>query len=130
MIKFEALYYPCFEPSANWLRGFLLFFDRISTIVPIEANYNPSSEIEEIIDAIPDGFRTISPKYEDISLDDLNFDRMRRAFELIKKGIPKNKEKTVNIIFTEGGEISVDGHVFLHERKISEKIGLLLEEFK
>lgn len=80
---FEALYDPCFEPPSKWLRGFLLFFDKINSIVPSDVDFKPSSELSEIIDVIPDGFKTISPREEDISLDDLNLNRMRKACEVI-----------------------------------------------
>jgi len=37
MNSFDALYYPGFEPPAAWLRGMLLFYDTMRTIVPTEA---------------------------------------------------------------------------------------------
>lgn len=130
MPSFEALYYPSFEPSYQWLRSFLLFFDRIQSIVPEDANFEPSTNVLKILDAFPDAFHTISPKPEDIALDSLNLDRMRKAFNLIKNQSPKGESKEIEVIIDQHGAIRISGHVFLHDRKMSDSVRFLLEEFE
>ncbi len=102
MPKFEALYYPNFEPPAIWLRSFLLFFDEVKTIVPEDVNLKLSSNISEIVDLIPDAFDTISPTSRDITLNDLDLIRMKKAFEVIKKKEPTAIKK---ITISQDGKI-------------------------
>lgn len=130
MTQFKALYYPSFEPPAAWLRSFLLFFDKINSIVPKDAKYSPSRNILEITDLIPDVFETIAPDEKDIEIDNLNFSRLRKAFEIIKKEQPKKHREQVKITIDHDGSIGIADHVFLHDAKISDNIRSLLEEFE
>ncbi|MGO9531210.1 MAG: hypothetical protein ACLP3B_08505 [Syntrophobacteraceae bacterium] len=129
MPTFDALYYPNFEPPYQWLRSFLLFFDRIQSIVPNDVNFEPSINVRKILDTFPDAFNTISPKTEDIALNTLNLDRMRKAFQLIKGQSLAGESKKIEVCI-ENGAIRIPDHVFLHDRKIADNVRSLLEEFK
>lgn len=128
MPQFEALYYPKFEPPVNWLRSFLLFFDKIRSIVPKDANFRPSQGVLEITDLIPNAFETISPDEKDIEIDNLNFSRLRKAFEMIKKEQPKAQRNKIKIKIDSGG-INIAGYTFLHDAKMTDKVRSLLKEF-
>lgn len=128
MPKFEVLYYPNFEPPAAWCRSFLLFFDKIRTIVPEDVKYTISEDVSEINDIIPDALEPIPPENRDIAVDDLNLDRMRNAFEIIKEKEKKSKE--VWTLIHNDGSLQYGGHVYLHDQKISDRVRSLLEEFE
>ncbi len=131
MPKFEALYYPTFEPPVIWLRSFLLFFDKIRTIVPTDVNFKLSNNIAELVGLLPGTFETIPPKEQDTIIDDLNLDRMRKAFQIIKEKEPTTKEKEFKITIDKRDEsIGIAGYTLLHHRKLSDKVRSLLEEFK
>jgi len=130
MPKFEALYYPTFEPPAIWLRSFLLFFDRIRTIVPDDVDFKPSEKISRLVDLIPDVFETVSVEEQDVDVDELNLRRMRSAFQIIGKREPEANREEIKIIIDKDGSVSIAGHTFLHDRKMSGKVRSLLEEFK
>jgi len=129
MPKFEALYYPNFEPPIDWLRSFLLFFDRIRTIVPKEMDFEPSKEISEISDIIPRAFETVSPKEKHIDLDYDNLVRLRKAFQIIKEKEPKTKHKKIEIQIDKEGRTQIMGYSFIHNTKISREVYSLLKEF-
>lgn len=129
MATFEALYYPSFEPSAKWLRSFLLFFDKVNSIVPDDANFTPSRPIAEIIDSVPNAFGTISPRKEDIVVDDVNLSRMRKAFKVIKSLRYNSEVKRIEITVGEEG-VRIAGQVFLHDSKMSQSVRDLLKEFE
>ncbi len=81
MPKFEALYYPSFEPSERWLLRYLLVFDRISTIVPETVDYKFSRGFDAIRKLLPDAFDTVSPTADDknYAYSDFNFKRMDKC---------------------------------------------------
>jgi hypothetical protein len=126
MPEFEALYYPSFEPPSAWLRGSLLFFDKIRTIVPQNVDFRPSDGNLEIIDSIPNSFETVHPAKDDVSINDLNLGRMSEAFEIIKKNEPKIKDTIYKKEQIKLADIT--GHSFLHEDKISEQVLHLLKK--
>ncbi|NVM56794.1 MAG: hypothetical protein HWN51_01550, partial [Desulfobacterales bacterium] len=129
MPKFEALYYPTFEPPAIWLRSFLLFFDKIRTIVPDDVDFKLSEEISRLVDLIPDVFETVSVEEQDVDVDELNLRRMRSAFQIIGKREPKANREEIKIIIDKDGSVRIAGHTFLHDRKMSGKVRALLEKF-
>lgn len=128
MAEFEALYDPGFEPDPKWLRSFLLFFDKIRSIVPKDVDFKLSKEILELLDLIPDAFETISPTEEDISVEELNLNTMRAAFKIIGEEEERVERKRVKIQI-DGGKISIPGYARLHGKKISYEVSSLLREF-
>ena len=130
MPEFEALYYPNLQPPATWLRNFLLFFDKIKTIVPEGVNFKLSQENSEIINLIPDAFETIPPEEKDIFLDDFNLSRFRKAFKIIKNKESDVKSKKDKIVFLEDECIHMAGRTILYDKKISDKVRNLLKHFK
>jgi hypothetical protein len=129
MLKSEILYYPSFEPSAKLFRSFLLFFDTIKSIIPEKYDFKPSIGISKILDLVPDAFEPISPKNEDIYLDDLNLKRLKNAFEIIKEKKRENQPARLKVII-DGGSMSIQGYSFIHMDKISNKVLHLLEDSK
>ena len=61
-----VLYHPNFEPSLSWLRSSLLVYDNVWSIVPLEADYSPSDNIERHLEKLPDTFATLAPEPLDI----------------------------------------------------------------
>jgi len=129
MLKSEILYYPYFEPSVKLFRSFLLFFDTIKSIIPEKVNFNPSTGISQILDLVPDAFEPISPKNEDISLDDLNLKRLENAFKMIKEKEQENQHTSVKVII-DGESIHIPGYSHLHMDKISSQVLHLLEDLQ
>jgi len=52
----EALYYPAWDPPTKWLRSALLFFDKISVIVPNDAAPKYCEANLRMQDAMPEAF--------------------------------------------------------------------------
>lgn len=94
-------------------------------------NFKLSNNIAELVSLLPGAFETIPPKEQDTIVDDLNLDRMRKAFQIIKEKEPTTKEKEFKItIDKRDGSIGIAGYTLLHHRKLSNKVRSLLEEFE
>ncbi len=125
--KFEAIYYPSFEPPIDWLKTYLLFYDRIKSIIPEDANYNFSESLKKILDSCPDCFASISPGKNDIKINTLNFDVLEQTFKYISSHNKHNNERTV--VIDKKGSISISGFSFLHQDKVSENVRKLLRKY-
>lgn len=90
MPQFEILYYPGFEPSKYWLRSYLLFWDKVNTIIPTDVDFEFSKEVMEIVDLDPDGLGILAPKEEDIVLNESSIKRLDRAFKVLKERMTEN----------------------------------------
>jgi hypothetical protein len=125
---FPVLYYPTFEPPADWLRSYLLFFDEVRTIVPNDVKFNPSDDVSRVIDLMPEAFNTVAPSPSDILVDDVNTERLEKAFRQIagKKG--SESEEIIISIDDEGG-LRIEGYVFQHHSKTSKRIRELLDQY-
>src|SRR5580765_7958122 len=128
MAKFRVLYYPTFEPPELWLRSFLLFFDEINTIVPTDVGFNLSDEASRIIELMPDAFATMSPREEDVELDQINLGRLGKAFGEIASSVPSDKNDSISIEIGPKGTVRIQNHVFLHQSKTSAAVVELLRE--
>ncbi|BCL61588.1 hypothetical protein DGMP_22810 [Desulfomarina profundi] len=125
--KFEAIYYPYFEPPVDWLKTYLLFYDRIKSIIPEGANYNFSDSLNKILDSCPDCFSSISPGINDIKINTINFDILEQTFNYISSQNKHNNERT--IVLDKQGSISISGFSFLHQDKVSENVRILLRKY-
>jgi hypothetical protein len=65
----KTLYHPTFEPPQNWLRGMLLFYDTVHTIVPEAAEYTPSPGIAALKNRVRDAFVPLGPTKQDLEWD-------------------------------------------------------------
>lgn len=120
--RFEALYYPYFEPEKHWLRSSLLFFDKVRTIIPRDASYSPSQYVLETVDYLPDAYDMYSPTQEDIQIEGINFERLEKGFQNIEIHSPAKHNLTIDRM----GNISIEGYSFIHEKKLSDKIKSIL----
>jgi hypothetical protein len=129
MPRFQVLYYPTFEPPELWLRGFLLFFDEINTVVPSDAGFTLSDNASRLIELMPEAFKTISPNKRDIEIDKSNLVRLRKAFSQIARNTPRGSRNSISFEFGPEGSVRIEGHVFLHYSKTSQEVRDLLREF-
>ena len=127
MPNYDVLYYPSFEPSEIFLRRYLLFFDRISTIIPNEVHYIPESQIFQ---SYPDLFHGEPPNKEDVDLDDYNYQLLGKAFRRIRKLILTRPPKRNIIVVNSEGTFQFSDTSLMHNRKISEKVFYLLKKYK
>jgi len=126
---FPVLYYPTFEPPADWLRSYLLFFDEVRTIVPEDVKFNPSDNISRIIELMPEAFSTVAPQPDDILVDDVNVDRLEKAFREIASREANSEDEEITIEVGDEG-LEIVGYVFQHHSKASPRIRELLDEYK
>ena len=128
MPQIEALYYPNYEPPMDWLRTYLLFFDRIITIVPKREKQPFSPKMQEFTDALPGSVTTISPKRRDVVVKGINLKRLDAAFSLINKTshIPK-KRFIENFMRKSKGE-ELNGISLIHDDKLRPEIFRLLQK--
>ncbi|HZE72958.1 MAG TPA: hypothetical protein VE135_25880 [Pyrinomonadaceae bacterium] len=129
MPKFQVLYYPTFEPPELWLRGFLLFFDEVITVVPPDAGFRLSDNAARLLDLLPESFNTIAPSRSDIEIDQSNLDRLRKAFSQIARSVPKADRDSISFEIGHDGSVRIEGHIFLHYSKTSKEVYDLLKEF-
>ncbi|HEX5704967.1 MAG TPA: hypothetical protein VFX97_17350 [Pyrinomonadaceae bacterium] len=127
--RFSVLYYPTYEPPADWLRSYLLFFDEVKTIVPNGVEFSPSEDIAKVIDLMPDAFDTVAPENQDLFVDDINLSRLEKAFKQIAEQDPNANEKEIIIEISPEGEVQIMNHVFQHYSKTVPKIQELLVEY-
>src|SRR5438309_1686973 len=127
--QFPVLYYPTFEPSADWFRTYLLFFDQIQTIVPEGVKFNPSDKISRVIELEPEAFITIPPQPNDVWFDDVNLVRLEKAFREIARHEPAVNQETVSIEIATDGSFRIPGVVGLHHSKTTPNIRKLLEKY-
>lgn len=131
MPKFEALYYPYFEPPARWLRKHLLVFDTIRTIVPENADHRFSKEVINIGELLSGAFETLPPTDRDkeSAYSDFNFERLDKAFEIIAHNSNDASEKLKIIIDKRDGSMKIADHCSLHNDKVTDRIETLLRKY-
>jgi hypothetical protein len=127
--KFPVLYYPTFEPPVDWLRSYLLFFDEVRTIVPVDVKFNPSDNMSREVELMPEAFSTVAPEPNDILVDDVNLVRLEKAFREIAAREANSEHEEITIEVGEEG-LQILGYVFLHHSKTSGRIRELLDEYK
>jgi hypothetical protein len=128
MTKFEVLYYPEFEPPEVWLRSYLLFYDKINTIIPDEVKNPFSFNISQFLDVIPDTLEGISPRDKEISIRGNNLELLNRAFKSINEQQKDNK-KFPDIFLYNNGKIGFGGDfITIHDKKFSLAITSMLED--
>jgi hypothetical protein len=128
MENYSVLYYPHFQPSVQWLKAILLLVDDVTRIVPKDVDPGDNDQLKELTQIIPGCLKSIAPNDFDIDIDDVNMQRMNKAFREIGKNLKTVENVTVDLRIDKG--ISVGGHVFLHQSKVSKQIHDALIENK
>jgi hypothetical protein len=118
MIKYRVLYYPDFSPSPIWLRRVLLLSDNVVRIVPSDVTPEDAEDLMRLQEVIPDCLTAIAPEDSDIAIEPGDEPRLRRAFKLLEKR-SKKSARAIKVIISTDGSLSVAGHVFLHDSKLS-----------
>jgi hypothetical protein len=121
MIEYELLYYPNFQPDVVWLKKVLLLSDRVNRIVPADVTLHDPDELLRLQAAIPDCLSSIEPRGEDVALENNNFRRLKRAFELLAEANTTHNDRSITITIS-GDAISFEGNTFLHASKLSPMI--------
>ena len=129
----DAVYYPNFEPPQFWLRAFLLFFDKLRSVVPEDARAGLSEDLIRFADRVPGAFEMITPRTDDIQFEDRQVKLLRKTFEMIRE---RDQREELEITF-DGPSVTVAGYAFLHDSKMSNNIrdalreyGLIREDFR
>lgn len=128
MPNFEVLYYPNFEPSKKWIRSHLLFFDTVKSIIPKDDEIELSENILELRDEIPNSFEPLAPRKKDTRIDDLNIERLRKAFLQIRNDEENSSSGKIAVDYS-FDKMSFPGRAFLHDEKLSSQVYYLLEDF-
>jgi len=118
---YSVLYYPHFQPSPHWLKAILLLVDEVIRIVPHDVDPGDRDQLKELIQEIPGCLRSIAPTDYDVNIDDINVLRMNKAFRQIRANLPMIQDGKIELKI-KGDSISVAGHVFLHQSKVSKQI--------
>jgi hypothetical protein len=117
-----VLYYPNFEPNLPWLKAILLLTDEVVRLIPKEANHVDSDGILRLKELFPDSVSEFSPTREDIHFGDSDLRRLDTAFSLLE-GTTDTANKRIRM---HHGRIEIEGHEFLHNRKVSDAVRALL----
>lgn len=128
MPNIEVLYYPNFEPSKKWIRSHLLFFDTVKSIIPKDDEIELSENILELRDEIPNSFKPLAPRKKDTRIDDLNIERLRKAFLQIRNNEENSSSDKIAIDYSLD-KMNFPGRAFLHDGKVSSQVNYLLEDF-
>lgn len=134
MTDYRVLYYPNFVPDALWLRRVLLLTDGVYRIVPDDVSPEDSEDVLRLQDAIPSCPESLAPTTNDVSVAHGEEPRLTQFFEALASDRRKRSgDLTVEI--SSGGRVSIPGHVFVHDAKLSAFIvgeltrnGLLIED--
>jgi hypothetical protein len=122
MTAYNLLYYPDFEPNPAWLRRVLLLADSVTRIVPNDVRLKDSDDLLALQDSSPGCLDQISPEDRDITIESDRLPRLKKAFAFLGRSKVRPPKGTVTISISRDGGVSVDGHVFLHNAKISPAI--------
>lgn len=127
MTKFQVLYYPNFWPTQEWVRSYLLFFDKIQSIVPKDSSINPPSYISEISDKLPGSYETIPPDHRYIERVDMTL--LEAAFRFIQEE-QNHSTSDLTTIQSRDYDIWSIGNIPVHLTKIAPVIEDLLNRTK
>lgn len=131
MLTVDALYYPGFEMSLDWLKAFLLLHDSVARIVPTDYPFQDSEDLLRFREALPDAIEDKPSSTELIQFDELQLDHIDRAFAEVERRTQERKLHTT-IRFRDEGEFRIStelvGYVFLHKSKISTDVLRLLNK--
>lgn len=128
MPEFKVLYYPEFEPPEIWLRSYLLFYDKINTIIPEEVRNPFSFNISHFLDELPNTIEGISPRQKEINFDENALIVLERAFETIKNQKTNKKDEMKFTFFPNGMSFGGD-YTTIHKKKFSFQVTELLEKY-
>jgi hypothetical protein len=128
MATFNALYYPTWNPSPEFFRSALLFFDRLEVIVPenVEARYDESNS--RVCELIPEAFGERRESHYEIDLTEDGWQRLGNAFDLIVEAKPPSSDMVIEV--SKDGMVRFKGHVLTHDAKMSMRIQSMLKERK
>jgi len=121
MGNYSVLYYPHFQPSLHWLKAILLLVNEVIRIVPRDVDPGDRDQLKELIQEIPGCLKSIAPTDFDVNIDDINVLRMNKAFRQIRQNLPMTQNREIELEI-KGNSISIAGHVFLHQSKVSKQI--------
>jgi hypothetical protein len=119
MLQYRVLYYPDFSPDSMWLRRVLMLTDEVIRIVPSDVKPDDSEDVLRLQDVIPQCLTSVPPHPADAAIEPGEQPRLKRAFELLRKRHTQ-KSREITLIIGPDGNMSVLGHVFLHESKLSD----------
>jgi hypothetical protein len=119
MDDYRVLYYPDFSPDPTWLRQILLLSDGVARIVPNDVDPDDPVAISLLNEEIPGCLRTIVPTPEDVAIEYGEEERLARVFHLLGQAAAPARG-TLEIRISDGGKLGIAGHVFVHDRKLSE----------
>lgn len=118
MSAIEALYYPAWDPPPKWLRANLLFFDKVSVIVPEDAKPKYCPQNLGIMKELPNTFGELREKSFDPALDDSQLRNLAAALDEIARTSPIVRHES-----HEPQEASA-----IHRAKITNRISGLLKD--
>lgn len=134
MTDYRVLYYPNFVPDALWLRRVLLLTDGVYRIVPDDISPDDSEDILRLQDAIPSCLESLAPTTNDVSVAYGEEPRLTQFFEALASDRRK-RSRELTVEMSSGGRVSIPGHVFVHDAKLSDFVvgqltrnGLLIED--
>lgn len=124
------LYYPYFEPKQKWLRSVLLFTDEIHRIIPEQARHVDSENTQRLLEIMPNALKTIAPSEDDKFFDDLNFQRLEKAFQIMRDEADGTPYKSISFLPTPNGTVRLQGNTWLSNAKLQERVKELLLKYK
>ena len=128
-----VLYHPHFEPSLAWLRSALLLYDSVWSIVPREANYEPSDAIKRHLESLPESFAPLAPHPIDIEHEYFVLRTLGLAFRRIASQPRVGALEGVKIRCDDnesdfGPTLELLGMSKIHDGKVAYTIKQMLEE--
>lgn len=127
MASYNVLYYPGFHPDPKWSRRILLLADSLIRIVPTDVPTHDSSSLLALQDAVPGCLQSVSPLNSDTTFNDKDMPRLAKAFALLGDSRGATARKRIEVHVSRTGTISVLGHTFLHNDKVSP---IILDELR
>lgn len=118
MPALEALYYPQWDPPSRWLRSSLLFFDKVSVIVPTDAQPEYCEANLRLRDVLPDTFDELREDWFDPQLNEAQLRSLAAALDDIAESAEHD----------EGQPLQHQETAALHSGKVTYRIADMLRE--
>lgn len=118
-----TLYYPLFEPSsALFLRGTLLLFDSLATLVPEQAmpHFKYSVATRRLLDKDPTLVVPYPVSNAWVDMSEAGYSRLIGALGIVARR--RGPHRNVGILVNRYGELTFGGHIPMHVYKLPARI--------
>lgn len=121
MNDYRVLFYPGFSPDPVWARKILLLCDGITRIVPNDVRLDDPADLLRLQSTLDGCIASVAPERADVALQPSDADLLNRAFRILSQK-ERGRPRRIEIEISTDGTLSIQGHVFVHDTKMSDEV--------